>query len=121
MVCWNTVKPNQTQEERNREIDRNMDRIDALMASGQVTYALGPNGQPIFGGLTREQRDGLDDNCIYRRITERGSRAAIAAIDQVERSTGRVTDRNAHTHTHDGGRTWDRNHDTHTHGGRGGR
>lgn len=115
MVCWNTVKPQQTPEERTREIKRDMERIDALVASGQVRFVVGPQGAPLFDGLTREQRDDLSDVCIYRELSRTGSRGAQAAIAAAERATGRSTDRNAEVHSHDGGRTWDRNH---VHGGR---
>jgi hypothetical protein len=115
MVCWNTVKPNQTPEQRTREIARDMDRIDSLVANGQVRFVVGPQGAPLFDGLTREQRDNLDDVCIYRQLSRTGSRATQAAIAAAERTVGRTTDRNAMVHSHDGGRTWDRNH---VHGGR---
>lgn len=115
MVCWNTIKPQQTPEQRAREVERAMQRIDDLLASGLVRFKVGPQGAPLFDGLSREDRDDLSDVCIYRQLSRTGSRAAQAAIAAAERETGRSTDRNAQVHSHDGGRTWDRNH---THGGR---
>jgi len=109
MPCFSKLKAGQSVSERAEEVREATKRIDALIAARTVRVIVGPQGAVAFDGLTREQRDGLTDTCIYRQLARTGSHATQAAIAAAERTAGRQVDRKvvAHgTHSHDGGRTW---------------
>lgn len=122
MVCWTQLKPNQTVAQRAEEVRELTRQIDRLVAQGTVRAVIGPQGAIAFDGLSREQRDGLTDACIYRQLSRTGSHATQAQITAAERQAGRTVDRKvvAHgEHSHDGGRTWEHGHSRQL--GRGGR
>lgn len=78
----NTPKPDQTLAERAAEVRADIKRIDQLVAARTVRVIVGPQGAVAFDGLTREQRDGLSDACIYRRAAVATAEAICRAFNQ---------------------------------------
>lgn len=113
MPCDTRVKRNQSLDQRKAEVKTIVDTVATKLASGAIKANVGPTGGITFVGLTDEQRDGVTDACVYRRIMATGSVAAKLAIQQAERLAGRSVDRHALAHghhSHDGGRTWHHGH-----------
>lgn len=109
MPCDRTLKPNQGIQERAAEIRKVVDLLSKGLANGRIKPRIGPQGAIAFEGLTEADRDGVTDNCAYRRLMATGSPTAIAAIQRAEQMAGRTVDRAtvAHgAHSHDGGRSW---------------
>jgi hypothetical protein len=109
MPCDTKLKPRQTLAERAREVRAAGERIDKLLAMGQIKVKVGPQGAIVFVGLSDEQRDGMTDACIYRRLMTGGSATTRMAIARAEQLAGRSVDRRVigqGVHSHDGGRTW---------------
>lgn len=109
MPCDTSLKPNQTIKQRADEIIRAVGKIQAGLIKGRVKAKVGPQGAVAFEGITDEERDGLTDACIYRRIMATGAALAKMEITKAEQLAGRTIDRRvvAHgVHSHDGGRTW---------------
>ena len=108
MPCDRTIKTNQTIQERATEIREVVARLTRGLAAGTVKAKVGPQGAIAFLGLTDSERDGVTDNCAYRRLMASGSALAIAAIAKAEQLAGRSIDRQQiaiGAHTHDG-TTW---------------
>lgn len=109
MPCDSYLKPEQTPQQRAREILDGVKRVDTLIASRKVQVKVGPQGAITFVGLTDKERDGMTDVCIYRRLVRSGSAAARMAITRAEQMAGRTVDRKVVAqgiHSHDGGQTW---------------
>lgn len=109
MPCDTRLKKNQTIQQRADEVRKAVAKVGAALASGIVKITIGPQGAIAFLGITEEDRDGVTDACIYRRIMATGSAIQKAKIEMAERLAGRAVDRKmvAHGHhSHDGGRTW---------------
>lgn len=105
MSCDRQLKPRQTIQERATEIRAVVDRLTRGLAAGTVKAKVGPQGAVAFLGLTDAERDGVTDNCAYRRLMASGSALAIAAIAKAEQLAGRSIDRQQiaiGAHTHDG-------------------
>jgi hypothetical protein len=114
MPCDTRLKKNQTIQQRATEVRAVVDRLASALVSGRVKPVIGPTGAIAFPGLTDAERDGVTDNCAYRRILATGSALAKAAIARAEQLSGRSVNRQAIAHghhSHDGGATW------HTHKG----
>lgn len=110
MPC-DTVRsnPRQTVAERMAEIRSASARIAALLAAQKVQVKIGPQGAVTFIGIPDEDRVGMTDACIYRRIMASGTHGARQAIAKAERLAGRTADKKViaqGVHSHDGGRTW---------------
>jgi hypothetical protein len=113
MACESMLKPRQTIQQRADEVRRAIAKIAESLASGRVKAKVGPQGAVAFTGITAEERDGLTDVCIYRRIMVSGSALAKAQLARAEQMAGRSVNRSvlAHgTHSHDGGATWHGGH-----------
>lgn len=109
MPCDTRLKPRQTIKERAVEITTMVARLAQALAAGRVKPVIGPQGAIAFQGLTDDERDGVTDNCAYRRIMATGSVTAKLAIQRAEQLSGRTVNRQvvAHGHhSHDGGETW---------------
>ena len=109
MPCDTFLKLNQTIAERKTEVRQAAERIEKLVIAKQVGVKVGPQGAIVFTGLSDDDRDGLTDACIYRRIMASGSAAAKMAIMRAEQAAGRAVDRRVvaqGVHSHDGGATW---------------
>lgn len=68
-------------------------KLDKALVSGAVRIKIGPQGAVAFVGLTEQERDGVTDNCAYRRIMATGSPLARAKIAAAEALSGRTVDR----------------------------
>ena len=109
MPCDTRLKPKQTIQERAEEVRRAIARIDAALVSGRAKVKVGLQGAITFSDLTDEERDGVTDACVYRRLMVTGSALARAAIVRAEQMAGRSVDRRAlahGVHSHDGGQHW---------------
>lgn len=114
MPCDTRLKKGQTIKQRAEEVRAVVDRINKLLVSGKVTAIVSAQGAVAFKGLTEADRDGVTDNCMYRRLMSTGSALARQQIAKAEALAGRKVDRtvvNSGHHSHDGGVTW------HTHKG----
>lgn len=113
MPCDTRLKPQQTIQQRADEIRKTLERVNSGLASRRVRVKVGPQGGVAFIGLTDDERDGVTDACIYRRIMATGSALAKAAIANAEMVAGRYVDAKAvaqGVHSHDGGRSWHHGH-----------
>jgi hypothetical protein len=111
MPCFSTPKPNQTKEQRKAETKKVVKEVDKLIGGKQVQVKVGPQGAITFIGLTREQRDGMSDICIYNQLMTTASEKVKTAIRQAEMLAGRTVSKKAIAqgwHSHDGGATWGR-------------
>lgn len=113
MPCDTRLKFRQTISARVTEVKKVVDKAALGLASGRVKPVISPKGGVTFKGLTDDERDGVTDACIYRRLMVSGSSLALAKIAQAEQLAGRTINRatlaQGH-HSHDGGKTW---HDGH--------
>lgn len=101
--------PRQTLAERMAQVRSASARIAALLAAKKVQVKIGPQGAVAFIGIPDDQRVGMTDNCIYRRIMASGSHAARQEIVKAERLAGRTANKQIigqGVHSHDGGATW---------------
>lgn len=109
MACETRLKPRQTISERKDEVRRATEKFIAGLKSGNVRVKIDPKGGVVFHGLTDEERDGLTDACVYRRIMVSGSQLAIQTIVKAEQLAGRPVNKQLVAqgyHSHDNGKTW---------------
>lgn len=109
MPCDTKLKPNQTISERADEVRRATMKFAEGLASGRIRVKIGPQGAVAFEGINELDRDGVTDNCAYRRLMVQGSALAKMAIQRAEQLAGRGVDKKVVAqghHSHDGGRTW---------------
>src|SRR5262245_20971133 len=109
MPCETKLKPQQTISQRAEEVRRMVARLSQKLVSGLVRPMVGKQGGIAFEGLSEEERDGVTDNCAYRRLMVSGSPLAKAKIAQAEQLAGRQVDKQVvgqGLHSHDGGKTW---------------
>ena len=109
MPCDTRLKPNQTIQERKQEVLLAVSRLAKALINQRATVRIGPTGGVAFIGLSAEDRDGVTDACMYRRIMATGTPLAKAAIARAEQLAGRSVDRQLvaqGVHSHDGGETW---------------
>jgi len=109
MPCDTRVKRGQTLQQRAQEVRKVVEAAARALAAGRVKVRVGPQGAVAFVGLTDEERDGVTDACMYRRLMSSGSATALQAVARAEALAGRSVDRMAvahGAHSHDGGRTW---------------
>lgn len=102
-----------TKKEVIAEVEAVVRKIDQKVASGAVKVKVGPQGAVAFEGITDEDRDGVTDACIYRRMLVTGSSLARTRIQQAEMLAGRPVNRQAIAqgwHSHDGGKNWHHGH-----------
>ena len=103
------VRKGQTLAQRAQEVRAAGQRIDQLIAARKVQIKVGTQGAVVFIGLTDEQRDGMTDACIVRRLMQSGSATSRMMLQQAEKLAGRSVDKRViaqGTHSHDGGVTW---------------
>lgn len=112
MACETYQRAGQTLTERKDEIRRVTERVIAGLKSNQIGVKVDRlSGAVTFTGIAAEDRPGITDACIYRRVLSSGSQLATQAIQKAERLAGRQVDRklvNSGVHSHDGGATWHR-------------
>jgi hypothetical protein len=113
MPCDTKLKSQQTIQQRAAEVRGVVAKVAADLAAGRIKPKVGAQGAIAFDGLTDQERDGVTDACVYRRIMATGSALAKAAIARAELLAGRSVDRQAIAqghHSHDGGKTWHHGH-----------
>lgn len=101
--------PKQTVAERMAEVRSASARIAALLAAKKVQVKIGSQGAVAFIGIPDQDRVGMTDACIYRRIMASGTHGAKMAIAKAEQLAGRTADKKViaqGVHSHDGGQTW---------------
>lgn len=109
MPCDTRLKPRQTPQQRAAEIRKVQELVAKKLIEKRVKAIIGATGGIAFTGLSTEERDGVTDACIYRRIMATGSALARAEIAKAEQMAGRSVDRRMiaqGTHSHDNGKTW---------------
>lgn len=109
MTCDTKLKPRQTIQERASEVRRAVSALDKAIAARRVLIKIGPQGAVAFEGWDAKERDGITDNCAYRRLLSTGSALARAELAKAETLAGRPINKQAVAqghHSHDGGKTW---------------
>jgi hypothetical protein len=111
MPCDSMKKPNQTLAQRREEIRKRMKKVDRLVAQKKVKLKVGPQGAVVLIGLSAEDRDGMTDSCIVRRIMATGSAPAKLEIEKARILAGCTPAQvqqavKAGVHSHDGGASW---------------
>lgn len=109
MPCDRKLKPRQTIQQRAEEIRGVVAKLAAGLAAGRIKAKVGPQGAIAFDGLAETDRDGVSDNCAYRRLMATGSPMALQAIARAEALAGRSVDKQVigqGVHSHDSGKTW---------------
>lgn len=109
MPCDTRLKPRQTISQRKDEVRLVQERVIAGLKSGKIKPKVDAKGGVVFTGLTDDERDGVTDGCIYRRVMVSGSQLAIQAIARAEQLAGRGVNKQLVAqgyHSHDGGSTW---------------
>ena len=108
MPCDTRLKTNQTISQRAEEVRR---VVTSRLLHGQ-RHRQGSRraaGSHRFDGIPVDERDGVTDACIYRRLMATGSGLAKAMIAKAELMAGRSINKQAvaqGVHSHDGGHTW---------------
>jgi hypothetical protein len=108
MPCDTQRTPEQTREERRREIDAALRDLEKRLARGAVEVGLSPEGAVVFTGWGAERRR-VTDVCAFRTLTQRGSWELRKAVASAELRFGRRVNPQAVAsglHSHDGGQTW---------------
>jgi predicted RNA-binding protein YlxR (DUF448 family) len=101
----------QTLPQRTEEVRKVVAAIEERLKARLVRVRVGKQGAVAFDGVSEQERRGITDACIYRRLMVSGSALARAQIARAEQLAGRTVDRKVigqGVHSHDGGRTWGR-------------
>ena len=109
MPCDTRLKPRQTIQQRAAEVKKVTASVASGLAAGRLKVKIGPQGGIAFTGMTDAERDGVTDNCLYRRLLASGSATAIQAIARAEALAGRSVSKQMiaqGVHSHDGGNSW---------------
>lgn len=114
MPCDTRLKPKQTIQQRADEVRRAVSKVQARIINKRASVVVDKaTGAVAFGGIPDEERDGVTDACIYRRIMATGSGLVKAEIARAEALAGRSVNKQTvanGTHSHDGGKTWHNGH-----------
>lgn len=114
MPCDTRLKRGQTISQRAAEVKKVVNDVNSLLSVGKIKAVVDrKTGAIAFQGLSDEQRDGVTDACVYRRLMVSGSSLAKAAIQRAEMLAGRSVDKQAlahGVHSHDGGNSWHHGH-----------
>lgn len=113
MPCDTYTRRNQTLTQRKDEIKKVTEKVASGLANGKVTAKVGRNGAITFTGIPDDERTGITDGCIYRRIMVSGSALARQKIAAAEQRAGVTVNKAtvaAGVHSHDGGETWHNGH-----------
>lgn len=93
MPCDTRLKPNQTISQRAEEIRKVTAAAISGLSQGRIKAKVGPQGAITFTGLGEAERDGVTDNCLYRRLMASGSALVKQSIARAEALAGRSIDR----------------------------
>jgi hypothetical protein len=102
------MTPQETAEQRQRDIDASVKRLEKSLMERRAKVVVGPDGALAFSGDWQD-RKGVSDVCAYRRLMVAGSFALRTAVAAAEAASGRKVNERAiagGSHSHDGGRTW---------------
>lgn len=109
MPCDTTLLyEGQTLQERFKQVESALQRLERYLQTGSVRVNIGPNGAVAFQGW--KDRDGLSDVCAFRSMSATNSFALRQAVMKAEQMSGRKvnpTAIQAGWHSHDG-KTWGR-------------
>jgi len=103
----------QTVAQRKTEIKDVVEKLEKLIAAGQVKPKVGPQGAVTFVGWADSEKRMVTDACAYRRIMATGTAATKLKLMQAEQLAGRSVSRQAvgqGVHSHDGGKSWHSGH-----------
>jgi hypothetical protein len=106
MVCDMTLKPQQTAAQRAAEVRKSAAIVEQLVAERKAGIVIGPQGAVTFTGISDDDRNGMTDACILRRITNPAAKLALARAEQVQGRRINAKAMAAGVHSHDGGKTW---------------
>lgn len=110
MACETYRRRGQSLTQRKDEVRKVTEKFIAGLKSGSVKATVDKKtGAVAFSGVSDDERTGITDACVYRRILVSGSQLALQAIQKAERLAGRSVDRQMVAtghHSHDGGETW---------------
>lgn len=109
MVCDTRLKPRQTLSQRADEVRAATTKLSDSLAAGRVKVTIDKATGAINFDWDANERDGITDNCAYRRIMATGSASAKLAIAKAEQMAGRTVNKQAVAsglHSHDGGRSF---------------
>jgi hypothetical protein len=109
MPCDRRLKPQQTIGQRKEEIRRAVEKLVQGIATGKIKPRVGAQGAIAFQGFDPKDRDGMTDNCAYRRLLASGSSLVLAELARAEAIAGRPVDKQVigqGVHSHDGGVNW---------------
>ena len=93
MTCDTRLRKGQTITQRKEEVQKAVSALDKALAAGRAKAKVGPQGAIAFEGMPELQRDGITDNCAYRRLMSSGSALAKQALQRAEMLAGRKVDR----------------------------
>lgn len=113
MACELRLRPRQTAAARTEEVREAAKRLAAGLTSGRVKAKVSKKGAIAFEGFTEDDRNGISDECAYRRIMSGSSQSAKLAILRAEQIAGVSVSKTvlaSGVHSHDGGQTWDSGH-----------
>lgn len=91
------------------ESKKKIKKLGELLAKGQVTVEISPQGAIAFKGWKAEDRGFWSDVCAYRTLRLENPFALRQAIARAEAISGRKVNEQAiaaGVHSHDGGKTW---------------
>ncbi len=111
MPCDFTIPQGMTVDQRKKQVDEALDRLNKALAIGEVKVKVGATGSIAFQGTW--ERSGVSDICAYRKLVASGSPALRMAVTRAEALAGRKVDARAvaaGTHSHDGGHSWHKGH-----------
>jgi hypothetical protein len=109
MACWETVRVEQTQAERDAEIAEALAELERKLLIGEIRIGISPEGAIVFEGWEQRERAGVSDVCAFERLSQQDSAALMTAVQTAEALYGRSVDREQikqGVHSHDGGATW---------------
>lgn len=112
MPCDTQLRFGQKIEERRKQVEDTVSKLEAALGAGTVKVIVGPEGSIVFAGWGSE-RNGVSDLCAYRRLSAKGSWALRQAVAKAEALSGKKINAQAvgsGIHSHDGGKTWDKGH-----------
>lgn len=98
----------QEQVER-AKVQPTLDRLVELLADGDVTVVISPQGAIAFKGWT--ESNGISDVCAYRALVASNSPELRRAVMRAQVTSPNRLSTNAISsglHSHDGGQTWSR-------------
>lgn len=109
MACTAQRTPEQTLEDRMREVEQALRDLQQRLGQGLVKVVVGRNGAVSFQGWSEVDRKGLTDACTVRSLQVAGSWQFRQALARAEALAGRKMDATAVAagwHSHDEGKTW---------------